>query len=555
MSPTIPILVLAAMPLLAAAGPAPQPAPAVRVQMAHVNGETITDVDLKGAFVGKHGGHTVFLGGDTETRRFLDIVINERLLVQEAYTLGLDQDPAVKPQVDAFRDSTSAEHLLKLEIEERSAPTPEEIQAAWDVADQLFVAREIIADTRDEAESIRMNLLQGADFEAMARSCSIAPSRTRGGNLSPFTWGSLSPAVEDVVFDLEPGEISAVFRTPEGWSLLQLVNRLDAARPALDDRVSARIAARLKERKKAKRTEELSEMLWQKYEAEVLLDDVTPLALSRLLEKAPETVVAEWNGGQLTVKGAFTPGELKMFGAFAPGRAAERTGSTLRSAVNTALIRLEAKARKIEEVPAVAEAVDKYEARLMESVLYSKHVLKHVKVEEDEVRAAYEARKEKLLIGEKRRIAHIAVATEKEAKDLHGRIRRGEDFGELVKKYTLDKPSAKTGGDLGWIEKGKVAEKYDVLFTLALNGVGEPLLSDNGWHILRVTEIQPEHPLSFEEAREKIQSNLLEKKKHDARERWIEKLREAGEIEILDAGVAEFVKLNPYQDPNGGGTP
>lgn len=541
---SIPVILLALLPLFAAAGPSPAP-----LELARVNGETITDSQLKAAFVGKHGGHTVFLGGDTETRRFLDIVINERLLVQEAYNLGLDADPAVKPQVDELREKAAVEHLLKSEIDEKSTPAAEEIRAAWELAADLFIAREIVADTRAEAESIRASLLQGADFEATARACSIAPSRTRGGNLSPFTWGSLSVPVENAVFALRPGEISPVFETPEGWSVILLADRLEAARPPLDERVSARIAAKLKERKKAARTDALSSLLWKKFDARIALDDLRPRALGRLLDSGPDTVVATWAGGSMSMKEAFTAGELKMLGAFAPGRAAEKVESTLRSAVNTALIRLEARERKIDEVPAVAEKVDRHEARLMEGVLYAKHVLKDVKVDDAEVRASYEAQKARLLIAEKRRVAHIAVATEEEAKKIHAQLARGREFVELLEAHSLDKPSIKTGGDLGWIEKGKVAEKYDPLFALPVNGVAEPIHSDNGWHVLRITEIAPEHPLSYEEAREKIRTTLLEKKRHDARERWIEKLREAGEIEVLERGVSEFVKLNPYQEP------
>jgi len=474
---------------------------------------------------------------------------DERLLVQEAYNLGLDADPAVKPQVDAFREKTSVDHLLKIEIDEKATPTAEEIKAAWELADELFIAREIVVDTRAEAESVRASLLQGADFETMARTCSIALSRTRGGNLSPFTWGSLSVAVEEAVFALQPGELSPVIKTADGRSVLLLVDRLEAARPPLDDRVSARIAAKLKERKKEARTDELSATLWKKFAAAIAVDDLAPRTLARLIESAPDTPIVTWTGGKLTMKEAFTAGELKMFGAFAPGRAAEKINATIRSTVNTVLIRIEAKERKIEEDPAVVDAVDRQEAKLMESVLYSKHVLKDVKVSDDEIRASYEAQKAKLLIAERRRVAHIAVASEGEAKKLRERIVRGEDFAELVKAYSLDKPSIKTGGDLGWIEKGKIAEMYDPLFSLPVNGVAEPIASEKAWHILKLVEIQPEHPLSFEEAREKIKTTLLEKKRHDARERWIEKLREAGEIEIVESGVKEFVKLNPYQEP------
>ncbi len=538
---------LAAGPLQAAAKPEASATPII---LAQVNGEEITDADLKAAFVGKHGGHTGFLGGEAEARRFLDIVVNERLLVQEAYDLELDADPSVRPQVDAFRDQTAVNYLLKREIDEKAVPTKEEIRHAWDQAADLFVAREIVLDTSAEAESIRASLMGGADFETLARTCSTSPTRTRGGSLTPFTWGSLSPEVEGAAFLMEPGEISPVVRTKAGWSVLMLIDRMAATRPALDDRVSARIAAKLSERKKEERTAAFSSELWKKYDARIVLEQLTPRELARLQSVTPDSVVATWNGGRLTAAEAFTAGELKVFSALAPGRAADKVESTLRSAVNTTLVREEARERKIADVPSVAEIVDNREAKLMEEVLYSKHVLKNVKVEEGEVRQAYEEQKAKLMLAERRRVAHIAVATEDEANALRARLVGGEPFKQLLESLTLDKESAKNGGEIGWIEKGKVAEVYDPLFELPQGGFSAPIPSANAWHIVTVTEIAPEHPLSFEEAKEKLRANLLEKKKHDARAIWIEKLRKAADIRISEAGIGAFVKSNPYEDPN-----
>ncbi len=543
----ITLAALSAIPLTAATKDAPVTAPII---LARVNGEEITDADLRQAFVGKHGGHTTFLGGDQEARRFLNIVINEQLLVQEAYNLGLDADPAVKPQVDAFRDQTAVNYLLKSEIDDKAVPSKEEIRLAWEKAADLFVAGEIVLDTRPEAESIQSSLMRGADFEILARSCSIAPTRTRGGSLVPFTWGSLSPEVEAAVFAMEPGEISPVIRTKAGWSVLLLVDRMPATRPPLDDRVSARIAAKVTERKKEELSAALSAALWKTFDARITLEQLTPRELARLQNITPDAVVAEWRGGRLTAAEAFSADELKMYSAFAPGRAAEKLESTLRSAVNTALVREEARERKIAEIPSVAETVAKREEKLMEEVLYSKHVLKNVKVEEGEVRQAYEAQKAKLMLPERRRVAHIAVATEHEAKDLRERLVSGELFAELLKSLTLDTESVKTGGDLGWIEKGKVVEMYDPLFELPHGGFSQPIQSEKAWHIVTVTEIAPEHPLSFEEAKERLRTNLLEKKKHDARAVWIEKLREASDIRVEERGMKAFVKANPYQDPN-----
>ena len=549
MARTTLLMFLALLAAGAEASTAPPVVSAATIELARVNGEVITDADVKAAFVGKHGGHTVFLGGDTEIRRFLDIVINERLLVQEAYNLGLDSDPEVKPAVDQLRARLAAEQLIDREIAAKSKPSREEIQAAWELADELFFAREIVVDTKSEAEQIRTALLGGADFDSMARACSIAPSKTRGGGLPPFTWGSLSLELENVAFALAPGEISEPFHTRDGWVLLYLHDRGEATRPALDEKISDRIAVKLTERKKAALTDALATSLWRKYEAKLLLEELTPTALIRLVRNAPDTMVATWQGGGLTAKESLTEGELRMYATFAPGRAEEKVRETVEAAVSTALIRLEARSQKLDELPSVVEAVERHEAKLMESVLYARHVLTDVKVADSEVREAYEKQKANLVLPEKRRVAHMAVATEAEARTLLERIRKGADFAELLKVHTLDKPSVKQGGDIGWIEKGKVAETYDSLFGLAVGGVGEPIKSENAWHLVRVTAIEPEQPLSFDDAKDRVRKTLLEKKKHDAREFWIQKLREASEIEVLDPGITAFVAANPYEDP------
>ncbi|HEX7707900.1 MAG TPA: peptidylprolyl isomerase [Thermoanaerobaculia bacterium] len=517
---------------------------------AQVNGDPISAADLKAAFVGKHGGHTVFLGGDAEIRRFLDVVINERLLIQEAYNLGLEEDALVKPEVDTFRDRKSVEYLLKSEIDDKSAPTEEEIRAAWEQAKELFLAKEMVVDTEGEARAVRESLVRGADFDLLARTCSIAQTRTRGGSLNPFTWGSRSEQIEKVVMQLEPGELSPVFQTPEGWTIIQLTNKLEAQRPELDDRVRQRLTAKLRERKRETRMEALSAELWRAYSARIVTPSIEPMALLRALRTDPEAGIASWDGGELSVEEAFTEAELRMWAAFLPGRATEKINTTLRSAVNTALVALEAKKRNIADVPEVAAAVDKFEAGLMERALYAKHVLPAVKVSDDELRSQYEKEKGRMLIGEKRRVAHIAVATEEEAAELQRRIQRGEEFGELVKQHSLDTTTTKKGGDLGWIEKGKVDQPFEPLFKLPQGGVSNPIKAGAAWHLVRVSEIEPERSLSFEEAKQKIHESMFEKKKHDARQIWIEKLRDAGEITVDDAAIASYVQANPYEAPN-----
>src|SRR6476619_4418482 len=83
-----------------------------KTPLAQVNGDPITVHDLLDAFTSRHGGHAKFLGGHAEAREFLNLIIDDRLFLQEAYNLGLDQDETVREVVDDYAKTKASEALV-----------------------------------------------------------------------------------------------------------------------------------------------------------------------------------------------------------------------------------------------------------------------------------------------------------------------------------------------------------------------------------------------------------------------------------------------------------
>jgi len=78
----------------------------------------------------------------------------------------------------------------------------------------------------DFAESLRERLLNGEDFDELARAYSDDPSSaSRGGRLDWFERGRLVPEVEEVVFGMQPGEISEVIRSSFGYHVFKVTDR------------------------------------------------------------------------------------------------------------------------------------------------------------------------------------------------------------------------------------------------------------------------------------------------------------------------------------------
>ena len=83
-----------------------------------------------------------------------------------------------------------------------------------------------------------------------------------------------------------------------------------------------------------------------------------------------------------------------------------------------------------------------------------------------------------------------AVAREKAAALLE-RVRNGEDFAELARQHSEDPGSGPRGGDLGFFGRGDmVSSVEEAAYELAPGGVSDLVLSEFGYHILKVEEKQ-----------------------------------------------------------------
>lgn len=532
---------------LTANATAAEPDKSADLEVAAVNGDPITIRDLRSQFKNRHGGHAKFLGGEEELRTFLGIAIEDRLLLQEAYEIGLDSDPAVKIEADAFEDGKAADFFVTTEVEKKSVPTTEEIREVWQkYGDFLVQIREIGVRTRVEADEIRNGLLHGADVEKLARTCSLLKTRQRGG-LRMAGWGNGDPAREAVILALDAGDVSQVLEIDGGFEVLVVEGRVDAMRPEFET-VREAIGAILGARKKEAREKAISAEVWQKYHAVVVTDTSLP-AFRATFESNPETVVAKWDGGQLKAGQVMSRSELTSLADMLPAAARLQVESRIRATSNSLLFALEARARKLNEAPEVAGPSNDFREKLMLDALYGEHILKGFKLADGEVRAYYDEHKTDFSEPEKRLLAQILMPSESGAKAIEAQLAKGADFAQLAKSKSLDITTAPAGGELGWVAADHVPPTFKAVLQLGKGKVAKSVQTSAGWHLIRVNDIQPKRQLSFDESKERAATTVSELKKRELRKAWLTKLNAAAKIEINDAAIREFVKENPL-NPN-----
>lgn len=133
-----------------------------------------------------------------------------------------------------------------------------------------------------------------------------------------------------------------------------------------------------------------------------------------------------------------------------------------------------------------------------------------VEPSEEELTAYYEEQAEQFTTKERRKISHILIANSDTAKTDADAVRArldNEDFAVVAKAVSADKLSAEKGGDLGLIVKGDMQEVFETAaFSLQEGEVSQPVKTEFGYHIIKVTELTPGSIKPLAEVKDKVKS-------------------------------------------------
>ena len=157
--------------------------------------------------------------------------------------------------------------LLALEHEKRSAkaaqmvskilknfPNDELVKSAYqnltnDFKGSLeYNASHILVKEEGQATTIRKDISNGKNFEALAKEHSIGPTGKNGGNLDWFDLGSMVPEFSTALMVLSEGDISQPVQTKFGWHLIKLNKTREKKIPEFEE-IKAQLVQNLRQKK------------------------------------------------------------------------------------------------------------------------------------------------------------------------------------------------------------------------------------------------------------------------------------------------------------------
>jgi peptidyl-prolyl cis-trans isomerase C len=111
--------------------------------------------------------------------------------------------------------------------------------------------------------------------------------------------------------------------------------------------------------------------------------------------------------------------------------------------------------------------------------------------------------------------------------------RAGADFAKLAQQHSQD-ASAAQGGDLGFFSRGQGAPAFDkAAFELKPGQISDVVTTPFGYHVIKAGERKPGRVIPLEEASDQIKRYLLEQKKAQHAEAYVDGLKKKSKIEVL----------------------
>lgn len=186
----------------------------------------------------------------------------------------------------------------------------------------------------------------------------------------------------------------------------------------------------------------------------------------------------------------------------------------------------------------VRQAVEKTKRDLL--VLQDiKEVAKNIDVSSKEIEDYYNTYKEQLKEPEERQIREIVLNSEQDAKDLYIQLLQGADFSTLAKSNSRAS-SAKDGGDLGYIKKGKKSAQFDSAAfsdSLEVGKISNIFKTSDGYSIIKLEAKKGGKQKPLSEMWDDIKRGLTFLKQQQTIEALIGKLSRDAKIEVYEGEI------------------
>lgn len=208
------------------------------------------------------------------------------------------------------------------------------------------------------------------------------------------------------------------------------------------------------------------------------------------------------------------------------------------------LLMQEARKQGLDQADDIREKTLRYREQLILDELLKDRIKTKVEVSKEELDAYLGKHANQLLANPKVQVSVMLLPNVYAAKDLKRQVEGGGNFTRFALRYSIDERSRAKGGDLGPYRKGLLEPELEALIpSLHAGVVSDPVKTDKGYYLMKVSPLEPEILQADQAIRERLRQELLAEKRRKRLDDIFAELRSGATIRLADA--ARYVTDEP----------
>ena len=165
---------------------------------------------------------------------------------------------------------------------------------------------------------------------------------------------------------------------------------------------------------------------------------------------------------------------------------------------------------------------DIFKEQIEQNLKVTKILEPSIEITDDEIKTYFEDNKASFSTPEQVEASHILVKDEATAKEVKKKLDEGGDFAKLAKEYSTDTQTKEKGGELGYFSSGQMVEPFEkAAFAMKVDEISNPVKSDFGYHIIKVTGKKEAKEATLENSKEEIKEAILAQKVKEQAGTWL----------------------------------
>jgi len=502
--------------------------------LAWVDGEPVTRKDLEYSLQIAHRREDLSNAKQIDISRYVQKLIDDRLIVQEAQRMGLDDAPEVREKVREYILRESVVRLYDEEILGKVSVTGEEITNYYRENYEKYTLSVIEAGTENEAAEIMGKLQGGERFDnfAMEYASHSEKQKTKERVVKKKT---LKRALQEAVAGLKPGEISSVIKDQDKYFIVKLLDRQAAPDEELAS-VRKSIEGALKDEKIKQRSAEYLVELRKK--SDVKID--RELLASMKFQEGDKTREEWLNDKRPLVQANNMTLAAGDFAAMLPEKPLKSNEEILDTWLDRKMVDLEALSRHYDINTDLKDMVQRYKNELLKAAFARNVINPQIKISDRDTEDYYHGHQTEYTKPVKYRTQQITLKSSEDAQEVLNSLAGGASFSWLARTKSKDS-FASAGGVTDWKTKDQLPGPVkDIIDNLNVGDISPVLPIDGEYLIFRLMETSGFEVEEFSSVKGLAYQAAYKDKFYEIYNAYLDKLKKDARIELNDDVVRSY---------------